>query len=128
MNMRKRNQLALSLVACLTLLTACSNSSQDIQASDVTAVIDAEDYMRFPVSSLDAYKIACFAMSNGEWIIAAQKWSEGDALTEQEGTEFALGLTQAMEIRLRNGENAIWNGKPADETLDSACLRIRGLR
>lgn len=126
MNMRKRNLLALGLAAFLALLTACSNSSQDIQAIDVTAVIDEEDFLRFAVSSLDAYKIACFAMRNGEWIIATQKWSEGDALTQQEGKEIALGLTQAMKIRLRDGEDAIWNGKPADETLDSACSRIRG--
>jgi hypothetical protein len=126
--MRKTNLLTLSLVVCLALLTACSNSSQDTRAIDVTAVIDEDDYMRFPVSSLDAYKIACFAMSNGEWIIATQKWSEGNVLTEQEGTEFSLGVTQALEIRLRDGEDGIWNGKPADETLDSACSRIRNLR
>jgi len=125
MKLRKTNILILGIAACLALLTACSNSSQDTQAIDVTAVIDEDDFLRFPVSSLDAYKIACFAMSNGEWIIATQKWSEGDALTEQEGKQIALGLTQALETRLRDGEDAIWNGKPADETLNSACSRIR---
>ncbi len=114
----------ITLLSCLGFLTACSNSSENTQAADETAVINQEDYLRFAVNSLDAYKIACYAIKDGDWIIASQKWAEGDDLSEQEGKLPAVGLTQAMEIRLREGQTAMWNGAPADEALNQACSVI----
>ena len=112
------------LVVSVSFLTSCSNSSQEDSTADVTVVINAEDYLRYPVSSMDGYKIACFAVENNDWIIAAQKWKEGNALTEQEGTDYALGLTQAMEARLQKGQDAEWNGAPAEDAIRGACSRI----
>jgi hypothetical protein len=122
--MRKMSVFLAPLIVCISFLTSCSNSSQEDSTADVTAVIDAEDYLRYPVSSLDGYKIACFAVSNNDWIIAAQKWKEADALTEQEGTEYAVGFTQAMEARLQKGQDAEWNGAPAEDAIRIACSRI----
>lgn len=104
--------------------SACSNQAQEEKSSDATDVINEEDYLRFANSSLEAYKIACFAVKNGDWIFAAQKWSEGDELSEQEGKLVAQGLTQAMNERLQKGENAKWNGAPAEETISKACSQI----
>ena len=122
--MRKMSVFLAPLIVCISFLTSCSNSSQEDSTADVTAVINAEDYLRYPVSSLDGYKIACFAVSNNDWIIAAQKWKEADALTEQEGTEYAVGFTQAMEARLQKGQDAEWNGAPAEDAIRIACSRI----
>lgn len=108
-----------------TSLSSCSNSTQEDGATDETTVINEEDYLRNAVNSLDAYKIACFAVLNNEWIFALQKWKEGDVLSEQEGRLPAVGLTQAMEVRLQKGQGAEWNGKPAEETINGACSRIR---
>lgn len=116
--------VSITLLSCLGFLTACSNSSENTQTADETAVINQEDYLRYAVNSLDAYKIACYAIKDGDWIIASQKWAEGDDLSEQEGKLPALGLSQAMEIRLREGESAVWNGAPADEALNQACAVI----
>ena len=122
--MRKMSVFLAPLIVCISFLTSCSNSSQEDSTADVTAVINAEDYLRYPVSSMDGYKIACFAVSNNDWIIAAQKWKEADALTEQEGTEYAVGFTQAMEARLQKGQDAEWNGAPAEDAIRIACSRI----
>ena len=111
-------------------LTSCSNSSQSTEGDevtsasneeDVTSVINEDDYTRFPENSLDAYKIACFAANNDEWIIAAQKWSEGDALGEQEGKLPGWGVAQAFQARLQNGQDAEWNGERAEDAIISAC-------
>jgi hypothetical protein len=123
--MRRKSALFFLLLVCMSFLTSCSNSSQEDSSADVTAVINAEDYLRYPVSSLDGYKIACFAVSNNDWIIAAQKWKEADALTEQEGTEYAFGLTQAMEARSQKGQDAEWNGAPAEDAIRGACSRVK---
>ena len=96
----------LPILVCISFLTSCSNSSQEVGAAEVTAVINEEDYTRYAVNSLDAYKIACFAVLNNDWIIAAQKWTEGDVLSEQEGKLAALGLTQAMEARLHTATSS----------------------
>ena len=125
--MKRKDAFLLPLLVCISFLTSCSNSSQEDSTADVTAVINAEDYLRYPVSSMDGYKIACFAVENNDWIIAAQKWKEGDALTEQEGTDYALGLTQAMEARLKQGQDAEWNGERAEDVIRGACSRITSL-
>ena len=122
--MRKISVFLALLLVCMSFLTSCSDSSQEDSAADVTAVINDEDYLRYAVDSLDAYKIACFAVLNNEWIFAAQKWKEGDALSEQEGKLAALGLTQAMEARLQKGLDAEWNGAPAEDAIRGACSRI----
>jgi hypothetical protein len=122
--MRRKSTFLFLLLVCMPFLTSCSNSSQENSTADVTAVINAEDYLRYPVSSRDGYKIACFAVSNSDWIIAAQKWKEADALTEQEGTEYALGFTQAMEARLQKGQDAEWNGAPAEDAIRRACSKV----
>lgn len=101
--MRKIIVFLAPFLVCVSFLTSCSNSSQEDSTADVTAVINDEDYLRFAVNSLDAYKIACFAVLNNDWIFAWQKWKEGDALSEQEGKQTALGLRQAMEARFREG-------------------------
>ena len=123
--MGRINLVLLPLLVCISFLTSCSNSSQEVGAAEVTAVINEEDYTRYAVNSLDAYKIACFAVLNNDWIIAAQKWTEGDVLSEQEGKLAALGLTQAMEARLQKGQDAEWNGAPAEDAIRGACSRIR---
>lgn len=122
--MRRKSAFVFLLLVCMSFLTSCSNSSQEDSSADVTAVINSEDYLRYPVSSLDAYKIACFAVLNNEWIFAAQKWKEGDVLSEQEGKLVALGLSQAMEARLQKGQGAQWNGAPAEDAIRGACSRI----
>jgi hypothetical protein len=91
---------------------------------DVTSVIDDEDFLRFAINSLDAYKIACYAVSQDKWLFAAQKWAEGDELSETEGKLVALGLSQAMEARLQKGQNAVWNGQSADEVVRRACSNL----
>lgn len=121
----KRSFFFILLAFIATSLSACSNSSQEDGAADETTVINEEDYLRYAVNSLDAYKIACFAVLNNEWIFALQKWKEGDVLSDQEGRLPAVGLTQAMEVRLQEGQGAEWNGKPAEETINDACSRIR---
>ena len=121
----KKGTFLLSLLVCISFLTSCSNSSQEDSAADVTAVINDEDYLRFAVNSLDAYKIACFAVLNNEWIFAWQKWKEGDDLSEQEGKLAALGLSQAMEARFQKGQGAEWNGAPAEDAIRGACSRIK---
>jgi uncharacterized protein with LGFP repeats len=123
--MKKKGAFLLPLLVWISFLTSCSNSSQEVGATEVTVVINDEDYTRYAVNSLDAYKIACFAVENNEWIIAAQKWKEGDVLSEQEGKSAALGFTQAMEARLQKGQDAEWNGAPAEEAIGRACSRIR---
>ena len=120
---RKKIILVVSLFS-LIFSTGCSNTAQETNAEMESDVINEEDYLRFAENSLDAYKIACFAVKNGEWIFAAQKWSEGDTLSEQEGKLVARGLTEAMNIRLEKGQNAKWNGESAEETIKSACARI----
>jgi hypothetical protein len=125
--MRRINLVLLPLLVCISFLTSCSNSSQEVGAAEVTAVINEEDYTRYAVNSLDAYKIACFAVLNNDWIIAAQKWTEGDALAVEDGREYALGLTQAMEARLQKGQDAEWNGELAEEVIRGACSRIASL-
>lgn len=122
--MRKMSVVLASLLFCTSFLTSCSNSSQEDSAAEVTAVINDEDYSRFAVDSLDAYKIACFAVLNNEWIFAWQKWKEGDVLSEQEGKLVALGLSQAMEARFQEGQDAEWNGAPAEDALRDACSTI----
>jgi len=125
--MRKIIVFLAPLLVYMSFLTSCSNSSQEDSTADVTAVINKEDYTRYAVDSLDAYKIACFAVLNNDWIIAAQKWTEGDVLSEQEGISSAFGLTQAMEARLQKGQDAEWNGAPAEEAIRGACSRIASL-
>ena len=125
--MKRKDAFLLPLLVCISFLTSCSNSSQEVGATEVTVVINDEDYTRYAVNSLDAYKIACFAVENNDWIIAAQKWKEGNALTEQEGTDYALGLTQAMEARLKQGQDAEWNGERAEDVIRGACSRITSL-
>ena len=122
--MRRIYLVLLTLLVCISFLTSCSNSSKEVGAAAVTAVINEEDYTRYAVNSLDAYKIACFAVKNNDWIIASKKWAEGDALVTEEGREYALGLTQAMQARLQKGQDAEWNGKPAEDTINGACSRI----
>lgn len=120
---KKFSVLAVSIFV-LAFAGGCSNTAEKTNLESETDVINEEDYLRFAENSLDAYKIACFAVNNGEWIFAAQKWSEGDTLSEQEGKLVARGLTEAMNIRLEKGQNAKWNGESAEETIKSACARI----
>ena len=120
----KRVNLIFFPLFCVLFLTSCSNSSQEVGAAEVTAIINEEDYTRYAVNSLDAYKIACFAVRNNDWIIASKKWSEGNALAVEDGREYSLGTTQAMQARLQNGQDAEWNGAPAEEAINRACSRI----
>lgn len=120
----KKGLVLLIAIFSSLLLTSCSNSSQESQVEADSDVINEDDYLRFAENSLDAYKIACYAIENDEWIIAAQKWSEGDDLSEQEGKLVARGLTEAMNIRLQEGQSAEWNGEPADNAIKSACATI----
>ena len=122
--MKRNSAFVFLLLVCMSFLTSCSNTSQEDSTADLTAVINDEDYLRYAVNSLDAYKIACFAVLNNEWIFAAQKWKEGDVLSEQEGKLAALGLSQAMEARLQKGQDAEWNGAPAEDAIRGACSRI----
>ena len=122
--MFKKFSIILATIFALVFGVGCSNTAEQNNLESEAEVINEEDYLRFAENSLDAYKIACFAVNNGDWIFAAQKWSEGDTLSEQEGKLVARGLTEAMNIRLQKGQNAEWNGKPADDTIKSACANI----
>jgi hypothetical protein len=122
--MRQLTKTPVAFLVLLMIVTSCSASPRGAETVDVTSVIDDEDYFRFAIDSLDAYKIACYAISKDDWIIAAQKWAEGDELSEAEGKLVALGLSQAMEARLRKGQNAVWNGKSADEVVKRACSNL----
>lgn len=122
--MTKRKLIVPAIVICLLTLSACGQSKVESKTSSEPAAITDDDYLRFAENSSDAFRIACHAARNHEWIFANEKWKEGNDLSEGEGKLPILGIMQALDVILKSGESAEWDGGPAVDRVLKFCSNI----
>ena len=102
---RVRKSLAiLAFILSASIITSCSNQSADVDTQDSAEAQNPLAAMTFATDSSDAYNRACYWGSEGDNIFLFERIKEGNSLAEQEGKLPLVGLEQAMEIVLREGE------------------------
>lgn len=140
MNQTRIAQLFI-IIFSLSLISGCNSNSESIKSeklvnpkvdvikSYVTDIKDS-DYLRKPDNRLDALKIACYAISNNEWIYAVDAWGAYVEFSEKQFGETLNGIRQVQNILMllvEKGSDALIQegelaGTKAVEGVYNACV------
>lgn len=85
-------------------LVGCSATSDSGGESEPNSDINPLAELTFAEDSSDAFNRACYWLKEGNNIFGLERIKEGNELATSEGKLPVLGVEQAMEVVLREGE------------------------
>jgi hypothetical protein len=86
------------------LLASCSSAPNSVEDESSSSQLNPLAELTNATSSSDAYNRACYWLKEGDNILGLQRIQEGNALATSEGKLPLLGVEQAMETVLNQGE------------------------
>jgi hypothetical protein len=86
------------------LLASCSSAPNSVEDQSSSSELNPLAELTNATSSSDAYNRACYWLKEGDNILGFQRIQEGNTLATSEGKLPLLGVEQAMETVLNQGE------------------------